>query len=164
MLCFVFKVRKASYTNNMYIHLYSFPWLPRPLDQRGESWWPSLFKLSCHYTCKGLSWSWSHGSWIYNYLCNQCLSPLMLWVQIPLRWGVLDTTLCDICQWLVTGLWFSPVPSTNKIDRHDITEILLIVALNTITLTLFIKHASLKNLLFVWYWFNYNNPWLNFFP
>jgi len=23
-----------------------------------------------------LSWSWSYGSWIYNYLCNQCLSPL----------------------------------------------------------------------------------------
>jgi hypothetical protein len=27
---------------------------------------------------KGLSWPWSYGSWIYNYLCNQCLSPLML--------------------------------------------------------------------------------------
>jgi hypothetical protein len=24
------------------------------------------------------SWPCSHGSWIYNYLCNQCLSPLML--------------------------------------------------------------------------------------
>jgi len=23
-----------------------------------------------------LLWSWSYGSWIYNYLCNQCLSPL----------------------------------------------------------------------------------------
>ena len=30
------------------------------------------------------------------------------------------------------GRWFSPVSSTNKIDRHDITEILLKVALNTI--------------------------------
>ena len=27
-------------------------------------------------------WSWSHGSWIYNYLCNQCLSPLKFWVRI----------------------------------------------------------------------------------
>jgi hypothetical protein len=27
----------------------------------------------------GPSWSWLHGSWIYNYLCNQCLSPLKLW-------------------------------------------------------------------------------------
>jgi hypothetical protein len=26
----------------------------------------------------GSSWSWSYVSWIYNYLCNQCLSPLTL--------------------------------------------------------------------------------------
>ena len=35
----------------------------------------------------------------------------------------------------MTGQWFSPGPpvfSTNKTDRHDITEILLKVALNTI--------------------------------
>jgi len=35
----------------------------------------------------------------------------------------------------VTGWWFSsdtPVSSTNKTDRHDIAEILLKVALNTI--------------------------------
>ena len=40
-----------------------------------------------------------------------------------------------VCQWLATGWWFSlgpPVSSTNKTDRHDITEILLKVALNTI--------------------------------
>ena len=30
----------------------------------------------------GLLWSCSYGSWIYNYLCNQCLLPLTLWVQI----------------------------------------------------------------------------------
>ena len=41
-----------------------------------------------------------------------------------------------VCQWLATGRWFSPgspVSSTNKTDRHDITEILLKVALNTTT-------------------------------
>ena len=27
-------------------------------------------------------------------MCNHCLSPLMLRVWIPLRWGVLNTTLC----------------------------------------------------------------------
>jgi len=27
----------------------------------------------------------SHGSWIYNYLCYQCISPLMLWVRIPIK-------------------------------------------------------------------------------
>ena len=40
-----------------------------------------------------------------------------------------------VCQWLATGRWFSPglsVSSTNKTDRHDITEILFEVALNTI--------------------------------
>jgi len=37
---------------------------------------------------------------------------------------------------LAAGVWFSPVSSTNKTDRHDITEILLKVALNTITATL----------------------------
>jgi len=70
------------------------------------------------------------GSWIDNYLCNQCLSPLMLWVRISIR--VRCTTLCDkVCQWLATGRWFSPVSSTNKTDRHDKTEILLKVALST---------------------------------
>jgi hypothetical protein len=56
--------------------------------------------------------------------------------RIPLRRGVLNTTLCDkICQSLAEGQWFSlgtPVSSINKTDRHDITEILLKVALNTI--------------------------------
>jgi hypothetical protein len=59
----------------------------------------------------------------------------MLWVCILLIWGVLDTTLCDkVCQWLAGGLWFSPVSSTKKTDCHYISEILLRVALNTITL------------------------------
>jgi hypothetical protein len=82
----------------------------------------------------GPSWPWLYGSWIYNYLCNPCLSPLMLWVRISIR--ARCTTLCDkVCQWLATGRWFSPGPpvsSTNKTDRHDITEILLKVTLNTI--------------------------------
>ena len=84
----------------------------------------------------GPSWSWSYGSWIHNYLCNQCLSPLKLWVWILLKQGVLNTTLCHkVSQWLATCRWFSlgtPVSSTNKTDRHDITEILLKVALSTI--------------------------------
>ena len=68
------------------------------------------------------------------------LSPLMLWVWIPFIRDVLNTTLCDkFCQWLATGPWFSPsipVSSTNKTDHHNITEILLKVALNTISQTL----------------------------
>jgi hypothetical protein len=53
--------------------------------------------------------------------------------------GVFDTTLCDkVCQLLVAGRWFSPgtlVSSTNQTDSHEITELLLKVALNTIMLT-----------------------------
>jgi len=52
----------------------------------------------------GSSLSWSYDSWIYNYLCNQCIVPLKLWVRIQLM--------------------------------ANCTEILLKVALNTITLTL----------------------------
>jgi hypothetical protein len=51
-----------------------------------------------------------------------------------------DTTLCDkVCRWLLTGRWFFPgalVSSTNNTDRHNITEILLKVALNTKTIAL----------------------------
>ena len=59
----------------------------------------------------------------------------MLWVRLLLR--ARSTTLRDkVCQWLVADQWFSPGPqvsSTNKTDCHDITEILLNVALNTIS-------------------------------
>ena len=69
--------------------------------------------------------AWSYGSWIYNYLCNQCLSPLVLWIWISIV--ARCTTLCDkVCQWLVTGQWFSPGPpvsSTIKTNCHHIAEI-----------------------------------------
>jgi len=34
------------------------------------------FLTSFFQLYKGPSWPWSYGSWIYRYLCNQCLSPL----------------------------------------------------------------------------------------
>ena len=72
--------------------------------------------------------------WIYNYLCN-AYHHLNWEFESHLWWDVLDTTLCDkVCQWLPTGQLFSPgtlVSSTNKTDRHDITEIMLKVTLNT---------------------------------
>jgi hypothetical protein len=56
------------------------------------------------------------------------------------------TTLCEkVVQLLATGQWFSPgapSSSTNRTDRHDITEILLKVALSTIKQTN--KHLTLK--------------------
>jgi hypothetical protein len=67
----------------------------------------------------------------------KCLSPLMLWVRISIR--ARCTPLCDkVCRWLATDRWFFPGPpvsSTNKTDRHDITEILFKVSLNTIKQT-----------------------------
>ena len=91
-------------------------------------------KLKFTKLYRGPSWLWLYCSWIYNYLCNQCLSPLMLWVWISIK--ARCTTLCDkVCQWLATGRFFSPVSFTNKTDCHDITDILLKVALNTIKQT-----------------------------
>jgi hypothetical protein len=95
---------------------------------------------------KGPSWPWSYGSWMYNYLCNQCLSPLMLWVRISIR--ARCTTLCDkfVSDLRQVG-WFYPCPpisSTNKTDHHDMTEILLKVVLNTIKqINKHILHKSL---------------------
>ena len=96
-------------------------------------WTSSLCLI--HLQRKWTSWSWSYGSWIYNYMCNQCLSSLKF--KPRSRRGVLDTTICDkVCQ--LTGRWFlpgTPVSSINKTDLQDITEILLKVALNTINQT-----------------------------
>ena len=80
-----------------------------------------------------LPWGWTglEPEWL------EILSTLMLWVRILIRTRC--TTLYDkVCQRLVTGQWFStgpPVSSTNKTDRHDITEILLKKALSTIKQT-----------------------------
>jgi hypothetical protein len=80
----------------------------------------------------------------------------------PRSWrGVLYTALCDkVCQQLATGRWFSPgtlISSTNKTDRHDITKILLKVALSTIYQTKPTNHilvdfkSSLEHVLYVYY-------------
>ena len=61
-------------------------------------------------------------------------------VQIPLRRSIFDTTYDKVRQWPAVGQWFSLVSSTNKTDRNDITEILLKVVLNTITLTCTQEH------------------------
>ena len=47
----------------------------------------------------------------------------------PVR-GVVDTTLCnEVCRWFSPG---TVVSSINKIGHHDVTEILLKVALDNI--------------------------------
>ena len=110
---------------------------------------------------KGSSWSCLYGSWICNNLCNQCPSPLM-WVSIHSWQGKLDTTLCDKgWQWLAAGRWFSLdtlVSSTNKTDHHNIIEILLKMALKTITLTQILNDTLQLNLVIS----NFTGPLKNF--
>jgi len=43
------------------------------------------------------SWSWTYGSWIYNYMCNQCPSPLKLWFR---------TQFMARCTWF-NIMWYS---------------------------------------------------------
>jgi hypothetical protein len=93
-------------------------------------------------------------SWIVDHHYLGTVVVVILWLldlQLPMQSVDVTTnvvssnpiqaicTLCDkVCQWLPAGRWFSlgtPVSSTNKTDRHDIAEILLKVALNTITIT-----------------------------
>ena len=90
-----------------------------------------LYKsLDCRcYSCPlGHSWLWSYGSWIYNYLCNQCISLLKLWFQVLLMAKCIRINFMwyKVCQWLAASRWLSPgtpVSSTNTTDRHDNTEI-----------------------------------------
>ena len=78
------------------------------------------------------------------YKSYSCLFPQSVPIALTLlvRISIMArcTTLCDkVFQWLATGWWFSPGPpvsSTNKTDCHDITEILLKVAWNTIKQTI----------------------------
>jgi hypothetical protein len=96
----------------------------------GVLYLPLIVVVICH-----------NGSWIYNYLCNQCLYPLTLWVWILLRQGVLDTTLCDKVfkynlQQVSSFLWVLRLPPPIKLTATTyVTEILLKVVLITITLT-----------------------------
>jgi hypothetical protein len=84
---------------------------------------------------KRFHWQWSRSTnlWIE---CRLIMYSSNL--EYPEKTTNLSQVTDKVWQWLVTGRWLSldtPVSSTNKTDRHDITEILLKVALNTITLT-----------------------------
>ena len=86
----------------------------------------------------------SHDCMVLGFITKKAISAYHHWnCEFESRsWrDVLDTTLCDnvVSDLRQVGGFFPciPVSSTNKTDRHDITEILLKVALNTITLTPF---------------------------
>jgi len=78
------------------------------------------FNFSC-YVClnflspslyiQNVKWSWSYGSWIYNYLYNQCLSPLKLRVRTPfMTRGTRYNIIClsVTCDRPVVFSWFLP--------------------------------------------------------
>ena len=73
--------------------------------------------------------AWSYGSWFFGVSFH----------PTHYRQGVLNTILSNkVCQWFVASWLFSPgtlVSCSNKTVCHDIAEILLKVALKTITLT-----------------------------
>jgi len=54
-----------------------------------SNWWLSSISfissatVTISNTIRGPWLSWSYGSLIYNYMCNQCLLPLKLWVRTP---------------------------------------------------------------------------------
>ena len=102
-------------------------------------WGTNINESSLYATCIIQSLT---DNWIINYKMVLPYACMHIFQRSKLfsaqaRYTRVDTTLCDkVCQWLATGRWFSPdtpVSSTNKTDSHDITEIWLKVALNTIT-------------------------------
>ena len=61
-------------------------------------------------------------SWIYNYMCNQCLSPWKLWVLFPVmarctRYNIMWSSLSVTRERSVVFFLYS-FPSINKADRH----------------------------------------------
>ena len=71
--------------------------------------------VNCWLTYKmGGSTENSYGSWIYNYLCYRCLSPLMLWVRLSLR--ARYTPLCDKVRGVAT-LGLSRHVPIHKFDK-----------------------------------------------
>jgi hypothetical protein len=84
---YIFWMKQVPVASAHNRYIFTFPWMA------------FIYRFDRIYISSKLiqvpSWWWSYGNWIYNDLCNQCLSPLTLWVRIPIRRSVLDTTLCD---------------------------------------------------------------------
>ena len=85
------KIKTAYLWNNLHqIRTWSKDWKQNKLFKYLKASKPKGLNSIANI---GPSSSWSYGSLIYCYLFNQRLSPLTLWVRIPLWRGVLDTTL-----------------------------------------------------------------------
>jgi hypothetical protein len=89
-------------------------------------------------------WSWSYCSWIYNYMCNQCLLPLQLWILFPLmlrstRYNIMIKLVSDFRQ--VDGF----LHQLNWQSRYNWNTVN-----NTITTTPFMVRST-----------RYNSMWYN---
>jgi hypothetical protein len=120
---------------------------PRTWGKPSQKFWISLNFRQC---LMRESWVYTDKLWIKKFSPKNIDLPLLLWVRISIR--ARCTTLCDqVCQWLATCQWLSlgsPVSSTNKTDRHDITEILLKMAF---------KHQQTNTTLqYLIYWYIYS--------
>jgi len=82
----------------------------------------------------------SRPPWSYEFTTTYAISDYHHWCcefESRSGRGVQDYVI-KVCQWLTTPRWFFPGPpvsSANKSDLHDITEILLKVALSNIKQT-----------------------------
>ena len=85
----------------------------------------------------GLSWSWSYSSWIYSLLYMQSVPITTKVMCLNLVHGevylIQHYVIKFVSELLQVGGFLS-FPPLNKTDRCNITEILLKVVLNTITL------------------------------
>jgi hypothetical protein len=107
--------------------------------------------------------SW-HGSLMYNYLCNQCPSPLTLWVRISL---MTRSIRYNIMWWFVSNLWAGTVyPS----GAHEVAPVLSGVRV-TRSLVLCVCFVNRFVILSFFFWplccvpFRYtdsDNPWHDF--
>jgi len=70
---------------------------------------------------------WSYASWINNYLCNQCLSPITLWVRIPLRRGILDTTLCKNTMFIAVAQKLDTHTREKKLMNPEVTNVKIVL-------------------------------------
>ena len=109
--CYYFKkVQYINCTYKLYVAVKSIHIMGRRGRDRMVVWFTTIYAISTYH--------------------HWCCEFKRIWIRARC------TTLCDqVYQWLATGRWFSPRPpvsATNKTDRHNITEILLKVAINTI--------------------------------
>ena len=83
-------------------------------------------------TWSSLSVTWYVIKFVSHLMHDQVCQSLDTWSSLSVTWYMIKFVSHlirdQVCQSLVTGWWFSLgtlVSSTNKTDRHDITEILL---------------------------------------